>query len=143
MRIQHPLCILSLVYACTACGEDAIIEVGQIEAGPSAPMRIQVPESANVGESVPVGLVTYGDGCISFEETDVSITDDGAEITPYDRRRDGGRCPLILLEFNHDTTVSFGTPGAKLIRINGRRTGSVAGERFDEVVQFDFTIDVH
>lgn len=127
--------------AICACSEDTITQIGQIE-GDGAPQRIQVPDSAMIGKPVLVQLVTYGDGCVSQGDTDIVLTADVAEITPYDRRVVGDGCPLVLREFEHQTTVTFDTSGDKIIRVNGRRTGSRAGERFDEVVHVEFQLNV-
>jgi hypothetical protein len=134
---------LSLVGAVSACARDGIVEqIGQIQ-GDGAPLGIQVPDSARLGESVLITLVTYGNGCMSRGDTEISIREDDVEITPYDRRNVGtGTCPTILLEFEHDLTVVFDTAGSKRIRINGRHTGTRDGAPFDEIVQISIPMMV-
>ncbi len=140
---MHSLRACSLLLGCAlvACADGTTVELGQIEAD-GAPLRIGIPASATIGQSVLVGLVTYGDGCVSFEETQVTITEHGADITPYDRRTLEAECPLILRAFDHDATVRFETAGSKVIRLTGRATGTRGGDRFDEVRQLAFPLTV-
>lgn len=139
-----PLRIITILWigsALTACDDDTVVEIGEIE-GDGAPLRISVPGSARIGEPALIGLITYGDGCSSFERTEIVAFPDEVEVTPYDRRKLGSGCPQILLQFNHDTTIIFDSAGNKVIKIHGRRTGSTAGQPFDEVVQKSFTVAV-
>ena len=76
--------------------------------------------------------------CMSVEETEVSITEDGAEITPYDRRTPG-KCVAALVQFSHEAHVSFETLGEKTIRVNGRRS---AGAGTYELLQVVFAMTV-
>lgn len=91
------ICITLLGSTLAACSDDTVVEIGVIERSPDPAPRIQVPDSAKSGESVLVRLVTYGDGCVSFEDTITNIADDSAEITPLDRRQVGGGGALRFL----------------------------------------------
>jgi hypothetical protein len=129
--------MLTLVSA-AAC-DDSVVEIGVIEdhaidIGP----EIEVPTSIRRGEMALLRVTTYGGGCVSIEDTELDITANGAEITPYDRRTPP-KCLLILNHFKHDAHVSFSTLGAKTILVNGR---SVAADKSEQVVQRTFTMTV-
>lgn len=131
-------CVTVGVGVVAGCDDDAVVEIGVIEQPPD-PARIEVPATATRGEPFGVGLVTYGDGCVSFENTEINVTEDDAEITPYDRRTVGTSCTQILLQLPHDATLMFETTGPKLIRIRGRQR---QGELVDEVVEKTFSLMV-
>lgn len=128
MRISS-LALLGLL----AC-DDSVVEVGVIERS-SDPAHIEVPASVRRGESALVRVRTYGTMCMSLEGTEVVTTEDGAEITPYDRREPGG-CVQALIQFGHETYVRFDALGHKSILVNGRRMPD------DELLQKSFSLTV-
>ena len=122
------------ILAAAAC-TDTVVEVGVIEH--DGPVNANVPSNANIGQSLLVGLATYGDGCVSFERTDVELSPDAARITPYDVRREGN-CPQIQLEISHDVDLVFETAGPKTISITGRKKYFGGGQLIDEIVERSF-----
>lgn len=134
---RRAACALAAValLLCACATEDSVVEPGVIDFG-GDPVRIDAPSSARVGESFVVTVTTYGGGCIELERTDVELTDDGADITPLDRRRVPGPCTLVLHLFPHEVTLTFATAGTKTIHIHGRR---VKGE-LDEEIELPRTI---
>ena len=138
MHAASATCLLA-VCAAVACDDGVIVEIGVIEQ--DGPAQIQVPTTARVGEPALIQVTTYGGGCVSVETTEVVVTDDGAEITPYDRRREGN-CTAIRLEFDHNAAIRFDTPGLKVIRVNGRKMYFGGGEFQDELVQRTFSMNV-
>jgi hypothetical protein len=113
----------------SGCGPDEIVELGCIEY--VDPVHIEAPASALVGEPFLVAVGTYNCGCISFERTDAELTQDGADVYPYDREDlscgPGGN--LILKSFAHKVTLTFDTPGTKNIFVHGRRVEPGADDR--------------
>jgi hypothetical protein len=128
-----PTIISALACASAAC-DDSVVEVGVIEFH-NDPVVIQVPGAVKRGESALVRITTYGGGCVSMEDTEISATGDGVVITPYDRRK-SGTCTHVLLRFGHEASVSFDTLGPKTVLVNGRRMPE------DELIQLPFTMTV-
>ena len=133
--------LLLLIAACVACDTNEVVEVGVIELGrqPTQPVRIENPTTARVGHSFDVRIVTYGNGCVSAEDTVIeALSDEAFDITPLDRRRTSGNCTSKLCTFPHEATIVFDTPGTKTLRFTGRRVDSVPaqpedGEEYIEV----------
>ena len=114
------------VIALAGCDPDHVIEPGVLNFS-NQPAEIEVPSSATVGEAFVVRCTTFGDGCVSFERTDLDQAADGADVFPLDRRdipSGNGTCPEILLQFHHDATLSFDSPGTKEIRFHGRNVSA-------------------
>ena len=111
---------LLLLVGCAA--DDHVVEPGQLAYGGMDP-QITVPATARVGEPFTVAIATWGGGCIQeAARTDVSITEDGAEIRPYDVRSipgDHGACLANLITIDHTVTLQFASPGDKRIVIRG------------------------
>ena len=108
-----------------ACGgpADSIVEFGRLEFHDYKPM-IDAPDTATVGIAFNIMIKTYGGGCISFESTEVTMSEDGADIYVYDRRRipaENEACTLELVFIPHDESLVFTTTGSKAIHIYGRR----------------------
>lgn len=103
--------------------------------------KIDTPTSAMSGQSVAITAYTGGGGCVSVERTDVEMTEDGADIFPYDRYMhpgEGAACTQELRAYAHPTTVMFDTASEKTIRLHGIKT-----QGFEEQpVEFLFTLDV-
>lgn len=119
MQLGLIIAVLSLAHA--ACDSvDSVVEVGRIErSGGTHP--IHVPASADVGRPVVVTVTTVGDGCVSFESTEVETSTDGVDITPYDRRQIGEGCLLLLYSFPHEAVLTFDSPGKVDARVHVRR----------------------
>lgn len=130
------LAILALLCSCD--GSESVVELGRVEFY-DGPLRLEAPDSVEVGQPFVVAVETYGGGCISHEETEVEFTGEGAEFRPFDRRSipgKNGTCNDDLAYIPHEATLRFETPGSKEIRIHGRRVSF--GE--DEVVQIPITV---
>ena len=137
MRLEVFLLLTSSAASSAACDdtEPGVVEVGAIEYAGS-PALIEVPTSVKLGESALVRVRTSGNGCVSLEDTEVSMFDGGVEITPYDRRKPPP-CTLIQNFFMHEASVNFETLGAKTVLVNGRIVGSTS-----QLVQKTFTMTV-
>jgi hypothetical protein len=132
--------MLTLAMASACDDSDDVVEIGVIERvdiGIGA--EIEVPSSVKIGELALVRVSTYGDGCISLDDTEVNITAGGAEITPYDRRHPP-KCTSNFLVFKHEAQVRFNTLGLKTILVNGRSRDGLPGS--EQVVQKTFTMTV-
>ena len=128
-----------LAIASTACddSDESVVEIGVIEHY-AVQTQIEVPSSVTRGVQALVRVTTFGDGCISLEDTEVHITADGAEITPYDRRTPP-KCTANLNHFSHEAYVSFDSLGPKTIVVNGH---SYAADRSTQLVKKAFTLTV-
>ena len=112
--------IVILVVAGCSSEWDTVIEIGRVAYDQGAP-QVSVPEYANVGASFTVDVTTQGGGCVTADSTDITATDDVADVTPYDRRMipgEGEACTLNLVLLHHTVPVSFATPGVKTIRFH-------------------------
>jgi hypothetical protein len=120
-----------LLAACAA--EDSVVELGVIEYH-AEPTLVEAPSNGIVGQPVTVRVVTYGGGCEALERTDVEVSRDGADVTPFVRRAIPGEheaCTDILLSFQHEASVVFDTTGTKTIRVHGRRVNQGADEEIE------------
>ena len=116
-----------------ACGgpDDPVVEPGIIEYYDVAGPTIDVPVSASVGTPLNISVTTYGDGCISFDSTEVNVADEHADIYTFNQRRiatEETGCTLILNHIPHQASVTFASVGTKAIRIHGRKIGSQIDE---------------
>lgn len=87
------------------------------------PILIGVPETAFVGDSVTIGVKTYGGGCVVQGETRLNQSGLSVEVLPFDGVIDPGpqgACPDVLLTFDHDVVVVFDGPGTANVVIRGR-----------------------
>lgn len=113
---------LAAVIVAGCAGDDFVVETGKLsyDSYYRTPM-IAMPESVAVGEPFTVDVSTDGGGCIKAESTELTATDDEADITPYDRRRIPGEheaCDLILVYLHHTVSLSFASPGTKTIQFH-------------------------
>lgn len=99
-----------------ACAEspNSVVELGSIEF------------SSHIPEPFVVTVTTFGGGCVMQDITVATSDDDGADVSPYDRRHILGEeedgCTLELRRFPHEATIMFEAAGLKTIRVHGRRT---------------------
>ena len=131
--------LMALLCACDH-RDDSVVELGRIEYY-NGPLILDAPDSVAVGQSFVVTVETYGGGCISYEDTEVEFTGEGAEFWPFDRRSIPGKneaCGEDLTFIPHEATLVFDTAGSKKIRIHGRRVSL----NEDDVVQIPFTVVV-
>ena len=70
------------------------------------------------------------------------MSEDGVEITPYDRWQRGEDCPAIDRLVTHDANIRFETAGPKVIQVNGRRIAFIGGKMVEEIVQKSFSMTV-
>ncbi|MBA3458461.1 MAG: hypothetical protein H0T46_00755 [Deltaproteobacteria bacterium] len=131
---------IALLFAACTSEPDSVVEVGYVEYV-GEPAVIEAPSSATTGVPLLVNVRTYGGGCVELESTAVTVTGDGVDITPYDRRQTGENqaCILILKYLAHEASVVFDMPGTKTLRIQGRRWHRDG----DELVEHSRTIAVH
>jgi hypothetical protein len=106
----------------TSCTDERLIEVklAHLETG-FGPI-IDAPASAAAGVPITVTVMTTGGGCTGFDHTDVESTELGADIYPYNHTvhpREHEKCTQILRPTPHEVTLTFQTPGDKIIRTYG------------------------
>lgn len=119
-------------------GDDYDLDLAQVEFYDLA-ARVDAPASAAVGETFAVKITTYGGGCILQGTTDVSASDAGAELTPYDRYYVGDNdCTADLRFYEHTAELRFDTAGEKTIRVHGRRVG----DGIDQEVDITVTVQI-
>lgn len=86
------------------------------------------------GRTVRVAVASYGGGCHSKGETEVSVVGMVGEVTPWDYTAPPGTpCTQPLLSFDHVATLEFAQAGTATIRIRGidasrRHAGNLTGE---------------
>jgi hypothetical protein len=131
--------VAALALLLGACGSDDFVVKPGIIQFYEEPMLIEAPTSVPVGSSFTVRVATFGGGCESLEDTTVELVEDGAIVTPFDRTHIPGEneaCTDPLLTFFHEASLSFSSPGSKIVRIHGRR---VAGD-IDQELEIPYTI---
>jgi hypothetical protein len=136
---------LALLSLAACADEDSIVELGVLAYNPYDPPRVEVPLSVAEGVALHVDVTTFGDGCVTYERTDLDIDGDVIDIFPYDRRElppPNGGCTLIGLDFDHGGAIIFKTAGAKLIRVHGRRVDGRIGRPDHEVLELTYEVSV-
>lgn len=122
--MRYGLFVLPLALACagtTATAPDQGRRLGAI-AGfkPNDPNVTVVAE----GRTVTVSVTTYGGGCESKGETEVTVEGLFAVVSPYDYTSTTTvACPDILKSFVHSTTIQFAGPGMAQITVRGLEGG--------------------
>ena len=83
------------------------------------------PAAVFAGEPFEVTVQSFGDGCVSFGETRVTMSRLRADIRPYDfevtHAPRNYACPDILTKLSHTVTLTFAERGRVLLWIHGRR----------------------
>jgi hypothetical protein len=98
-------------------GTDRVRMLGAIAGYNNDDPRITI---AATGRTVVVEVTTYGGGCHSRGETEVSRTGMTAEIVPYDYTAPPGTpCTMQLLSFRHTAAIEFDQAGTATIRVRG------------------------
>src|SRR5688572_24413325 len=116
MRIAPSLATIVLISGCDA----SFVERGVIQFG-NEPAYIESPTSVSVHASFSVRVATFGDGCVSYDSTDVSVEGPDTVIEPYDRNSGADVCTSIGNTFLHDVTLRFDAVGPERIQVRGRR----------------------
>jgi hypothetical protein len=127
------LLAIALLAACSSQSSDVVGLSGVLAAGLGLrpgiilfyddSVRIDVPASAAIGDSVTIGVKTYGGGCVTKGETRVSRSGLAVEISPFDRVTDPGpqgACTQVLRILNHDVVLVLDRPGTVDVVIRGR-----------------------
>lgn len=96
---------------------DRVRVLGAIKGYNSDDPRIEVSAA---GRTVRVIVTSYGGGCHSRGDTEVSVSGLTADVTPYDFTAPAGTpCTLPLLSFRHEAEIRFDRGGTALIRVHG------------------------
>jgi hypothetical protein len=115
-------------------GFDRVRVLGEIAGYNQDDPRITVVAS---GRTVLVEVTTYGGGCHSKGETEVSRSGMTADVVPYDYTAPPGTvCTQPLLSFRHTAAIEFDRAGTATIRVRGvdRRTKSAQNMTGSEIV---------
>lgn len=137
---------MTLLMACSehSDGMSGLADIGNVEPGlypgiikfSDDPILIDVPDNASVGDSITIGLQTYGGGCVTKGETRLDQSTLSVEIAPFDRVIDPGpqgACTHILKTFDHSVVVAFDQTGTANVTIRGREWPA----------NKDFSLDFH
>jgi hypothetical protein len=88
------------------------------------PMLIEVPSVVSRGVDFEVAVRTFGGGCVTQGDTEVSIAGRTAEVRPFDifvtRLPPNGACTNELRYFPHRATLRFAEAGTAVVHIRGR-----------------------
>jgi|GEM_PF-2367778 len=84
---------------------------------------VQVPEDVATNTPFDVTIVTFGDGCDSVGDAQVTMTGNTADITVYDYRTLGVACIQPLNRFPRTVTLQFPLAGNGVVRVHGQRIG--------------------
>jgi hypothetical protein len=98
-------------------GEDERLGVLRLD-GDTVP--IYIPQSVERGERFAVNFYTFGGGCISRGQTELSIRGLEATIVPYDVHSGERDCTDESAFLDHTTWLHFETEGPATIRVHGR-----------------------
>jgi hypothetical protein len=115
-------------------GVDRVRVLGEIAGYNQDDPRISVVAS---GRTVMVEVTTYGGGCHSKGETEVSRSGMTADVVPYDYTAPPGTvCTQQLLSFRHTAAIDFPGSGTATIRVRGidRRTKSAQNMTGSQIV---------
>lgn len=114
---------LLAVAACTPTSSDGHArELGNIHFQDGVP-QITAPTAVRPGQSFTMTVVTWGGGCTTMGDTEVTVDRDTVDVRPYDLVEKGANisCPDILKTFSHQVTLRLDQPGMNTVRIHGRR----------------------
>lgn len=104
-----------------ACAEPTAPELeygnGRINLRISSLSTIVFTNNAFAGRPFDLQVVTWGGGCTELDRTTVRATDRGAIVLPYDRLTAEPACTKILRSIRHNATLTFSTPGEKVITV--------------------------
>lgn len=118
---------LALHAGCTpprsAAADDALRVVGVIKYSETS-HPVSVPDTVLAGVDFMVGLITYGNGCVTAGETIFLVSGDTAEITPYDydRTRTSDFCMQAQRYLAHTATLKFHRAGQATVQVRGRHS---------------------
>jgi len=104
------------------------------------PAQIALPDSARVGDSIPILITTYGGGCIWEDSTEIAAHELRADMRPYQRVPDGRglvSCSAEIRVNERMAILTFGAPGLATIVVHGRVMEG------DSVVSVSRSVRVH
>lgn len=84
------------------------------------PVVVGVPETAEAGAPFDVTIRTYGGGCISKGDTEVTVRGLVVDVVPYDVHSGHNVCTSELRQFEHRATVTLTNPGIAQVRFRGQ-----------------------
>ena len=131
LRIQSGLAAVALLSM--ACSAADIFHLGArdelgviIYYGDTS--RIVAPDTVLRGTSFSVSFMTFGGGCLhSPARTELAISGNRLQVTPYDHDSGGSVCTADLRLLPHEVQVRIDTPGGALMRIVGQQRGQSTG----------------
>ena len=86
---------------------------------------VRMPGSAHVGVPVSITVTSFGGGCITQGDTEVTVRGLVAEVRPYRyetvRLPPNAACTSELRIFEHTVSFQFSEPGEASVRIVGLR----------------------
>jgi hypothetical protein len=96
---------------------------GILQVMPSDTVRVEVPDTLNVGVDEVVAVMTLGGGCSQLGDTEVESMSQRAVIRPYDYRYyelpPGIACTQEVTWYRHEAILTFTVPGSVTIEILG------------------------
>ncbi len=112
---------LGFVFACGSPFDAPVSRLGTLLTSAEG-LAIEVPDSAQVGQSFDIAVSTMGNGCVSFGGTEIKVEGRVVEFRPFDLDAavdDDIACTEILKVFEHRASVQFDQPGPVTVRIHG------------------------
>jgi hypothetical protein len=99
---------------------------------------VQIPETADVGESFDVVVWAYDGGCWGKGASRLAVEGLQATVSPYRVRLDSPSCADIQRFDEYRSPITFGQPGVATVTVRGvsDRRGS------EEVIEVDFEVVV-
>lgn len=94
-----------------------------IDMNAANPPVIELPQSVRVGERFTVRVTTYGGGCTSRGNMQVSVIGLQVELRPYDvyPADEDEACTRELRTHLHQASVWLEEPGTATVNVHGRR----------------------
>jgi hypothetical protein len=152
VSLRHSLFLLGVV-ALAGCGSNSGAEItGQPIVGDEVrrerqlawirfyqdPMLVEIPNVVSRGVDFEVAVRTFGGGCISQGDTEVSIAGKTAEVRPFDifvtHIPPNSACTSELRYYLHRATLRFTEAGLATVRVRGRAHPGGRGVVVDEWV---------
>ena len=136
-RILQRLLVMSSAVVCLllffGCGqarkEKRVPGTIEFETATGKESNLLAPAVVQVGKDFKVTIYTYGGGCESIGNEEVTVSENTATVKVYDfttATSSSSVCTLQLKLFPHTVTLRFAKPGEAIIKIVGRRGGNIS-----------------
>lgn len=135
MRYSRLLPLLVMLPACDVFDPDIDVVHGDV-AGSAIQPAVSVPGIVAAGQPFDVDIQTAGNGCYSFQRTEVKLDGMTAEIRPFDRVDLSDPCEDVLTLIDHTVTLRFARRGYATVHVIGKQPDGTR-EVFTTTVRVD------